>query len=463
MKSTLIILAIACLSLGALARDANQPNVVIIFTDDQGYRDVGCFGATDIKTANLDRMAAEGIRFTDFHVAQAVCSASRASLLTGCYPNRIGIKGALGPNSKVGLSDQETTIAQLLKARGYATGMVGKWHLGDHASFLPIKHGFDEWFGLAYSHDMWPKHEKTKYPDLPLYDYDKVVTQNPDPSTLTTRYTERAVSFIERQKDKPFFLYVAHNLPHVPLGVSEKFKGKSERGLYGDVIMEIDWSVGQILDALKRNGLDNDTLVIFTSDNGPWLLFGNHGGQALPLREGKATSFEGGLREPFIARWPGKIQAGAVCAELACTMDLLPTIAKLTGAELPARPIDGKDIWPLLSSAPNAKSPHEFFYYYWIDELQAVRAGKWKLHVAHNYTQPDPPGKDGHYGKYATRKIGQELFDLEKDVSESHDVAAENPKVVEELLALAERAREDLGDSAQKRIGKNIRPPGKLP
>src|SRR5437016_7213009 len=276
---------------GVLLRgaEADRPNFVIIFTDDQGYQDVGCFGSPDIKTPHLDRMAREGMRFTDFYVGQPVCTASRAALLTGCYPNRIGLLGALGPKSKVGISDKELTIAQILKTRGYATAIFGKWHLGDSPQFLPTRHGFDRYFGLPYSNDMWPNHPANprNYPPLPLIQGEQVVGLMPDQTQLTTWYTERALRFIERNKDRPFFLYVAHNMPHVPLHVSEKFKGKSDRGLYCDAIMEIDWSVGQILASLKSNGLDEKTLVVFTSDNGPWLLYGNHAGSALPLPEGK--------------------------------------------------------------------------------------------------------------------------------------------------------------------------------
>jgi arylsulfatase A-like enzyme len=445
--------------------DPARPNFVIILTDDQGYQDVGCFGAPDIRTPNLDRMAREGMRFTDFYVGQPVCTASRASLLTGCYPNRVGLLGALGPRSKVGISDREQTIAQVLKTRGYATAIFGKWHLGDAPQFLPTRHGFDEYFGLPYSNDMWPNHPTNPrgYPPLPLFRGEEIIGLMPDQTQLTTWYTEHAIRFIERNRDRPFFLYVAHNLPHVPLHVSDKFKGKSKRGLYGDVIMEIDWSVGRILETLKRQGLDRRTLVVFTSDNGPWLLYGNHAGSALPLREGKTTTFDGGLREPCIMRWPGRIPAGTVCRQLAATMDLLPTFARLAGAAPPTdRVIDGRDIWPLLSGQPGAQSPHEAYFYYWGKHLQAVRSGKWKLHLAHEYDHPDPPGHDGKPGQYVKRKIGVELFDIETDIGETNDVADRHPEVVARLQALAEQCREDLGDSATGREGKNVRPPGRL-
>ena len=296
---------------------ASRPNVIIIFTDDQGYGDVGCYGAKGFTTPNLDRMAREGIRFTDFYVAQPVCSSSRTALLTGCYPNRVGIVGALNPKDRHGIHDDEMTLGQLCKSKGYATAVFGKWHLGHHLQFLPPRHGFDEYLGLPYSNDMWPQHptEGKKFPELPLIEGSQTIEINPDQTRLTTLYTERAVSFIDKHAGAPFLLYLAHNMPHVPLYVSDKFKGKSERGPYGDVIEEIDWSVGQVLESLKRNKIDENTLVMFTCDNGPWLTYGNHGGTAGPLREGKGTTFDGGVRVPFIARWPGKIPAGSTCRE----------------------------------------------------------------------------------------------------------------------------------------------------
>jgi arylsulfatase A len=461
-RFTFVAALIACPTL-VMAAD-RLPNVVLIYADDLGYGDLGCYGSK-IPTPNLDRMAKEGMRFTDFYVSQAVCSASRAALLTGCYPNRIGILGALGPNSKNGISDKEMTIAQVLKPRGYATAIFGKWHLGHQPQFLPTRHGFDEYFGLPYSNDMWPKHPSSKFPDLPLIDGEKTIETNPDQTKLTTWYTERAVKFIEKSKDRPFFLYVPHNMPHVPLHVSDKHKGKSGQGLYGDVIMEIDWSAGEILSALKKHGLDDQTLVIFTSDNGPWLNFGNHAGSSGPLREGKGTTWEGGQREPCIMRWPGKIPAGTVCREVTATIDVLPTLAKLAGAELPKLPIDGKDISPLMLGEKGAKSPHDAYYFYWDRHLQAVRSGKWKLHFPHTYrTMLDQTlGRDGEPGKYVQKEIGLSLYDLENDVGETMNVAKYHPDVVERLQALAEKTRNDLGDSATKRQGKGVRPPGMVP
>ena len=289
-------------SVVAQEKPKRPPNVIVIYADDLGYADLGCFGAKKIKTPNLDRMAKQGVRFTSFYVSQAVCSASRAALMTGKYSNRAGILGALGPASKTGLAREHTTMAEMLKALGYATSIIGKWHLGHLPDYLPTRRGFDEYYGLPYSNDMWPKHPTTKFPDLPLIAGEKTIELNPDQTKLTTNYADKAVQFIQKNKDQPFFLYLAHNMPHVPLFVSERFKGKSEAGTYGDVIMEIDWSVGQILDTLQRLGIDDNTLVIFTSDNGPWLSYGNHSGSAGILREGKGTAWEGGVRVPFIAR-----------------------------------------------------------------------------------------------------------------------------------------------------------------
>jgi arylsulfatase A-like enzyme len=442
------------------------PNFVVIYCDDLGYGDIGPFGATGYQTPNLDRMAAEGMKFTDFHSAAAVCSASRVALMTGCYPQRVGILGALGPSAKVGINENEMLIPEVLKQRGYATAIFGKWHLGDNPRFLPTRHGFDRYFGLPYSNDMWPNHPTNAkaYPPLPLIEGEKVIQKMPDQTQLTTWYTERAVQFIQENKDRPFFLYVPHSMPHVPLFVSDKFKGKTERGLFGDVIAEIDWSVGQILSTLKSSGIDEQTLVLFSSDNGPWLSYGNHAGNAGPLREGKGTTWDGGHLEPTLARWPGKIPAGRVCKELTATIDVLPTFAKLASAEPPKdRIIDGLDIWPLLSGVEGAKTPHDRFYYYWNFGLEAVRSGPWKLHLPHEYRSLEAEaGKDGQPGPYKTVKTELALYNLENDVGERTNVSEQNPEVVKKLLALAEEGRADLGDSLTNQTGKNRRPPGKL-
>jgi arylsulfatase len=459
---------------GSAFAAARQPNVIIVFNDDMGYADIGVFGAKGYTTPNIDRLAREGVQFTNFHVAQAVCSASRAALLTGCYSNRVGIHGALGPKNTHGINAAETTIAEVMKSRGYATGMAGKWHLGHHAAFLPPRHGFDDSFGLPYSNDMWPYHPEAKpgsYPKLPLYENGRVIDAEITPDkmrNLTTRYTERAVSFIEKNKDRPFFFYLAHSMPHVPLAVSDKFKGKSQRGLFGDVIMEIDWSVGEVLRTLAKHGLERDTLVIFTSDNGPWLSYGNHAGSAAPHREGKGTAWEGGTRVPCLMRWPGQLPAGAVSDDYLMTIDLLPTLAGRIGAKLPALPIDGLDVWPLLSRQPGAKNPHDGYgNWYAQNELQAVVRGDglWKLVLPHRYRTLGgrPGGRDGTPAKYETVALtAPTLYNLRSDRSETTDVAAANPAVVQHLLAFAEKCRADLGDSLTKRTGPGAREPGRL-
>lgn len=460
---------------------ADKPNIVIIFIDDMGYADIGPFGATAYKTPHLDRMAKEGRIFTDFHSATAVCSASRAGLMTGCYPERVSILGALNWSAKTGISDNEMTLAQLCKTRGYATAIYGKWHLGHHHPFLPLQHGFDEWFGLPYSNDMSPlqadmikglpaaqKANKRKAPPLPLYDGNEIVDHAVTPeklAQLTTLYTEHAVSFIERNKDRPFFLYVPHTMVHVPLAVSDKFKGKSGAGLFGDVVEELDWSVGEILGALKKNGIDDNTFVLFTSDNGPWLSYGNHAGSAGPLREGKGTMWEGGYREPCVMRWPGKIPAGTKCDELASTIDMFPTVARMIGGQVPSeRKIDGKDILPLITGEAGAKSPHEVLYCFYDRQLRAVRDPRWKLVLPHEYRSLNgkPGGRDGVPAPYTQLKAKEALYDLKNDVSEEHDVSADHPEIVARLERAAEQARVELGDELTHRVGSEVRPPGRV-
>jgi arylsulfatase A len=483
LSRCLAVWLLAGAGLGLRAAAEVKPNIIIIFTDDQGYADVGKFGAEGFQTPNLDHMADEGAIFRNFHVAQPVCSASRAGLLTGCYPNRIGIHGALAPGTKTGLSAEEMTLAQLLKAQGYATAIFGKWHLGDAPQFMPLQHGFDEFFGLPVSVDYWPGHPdlitnfppdivalKRGYPNLPIYEGNKIFHPEmsiDDLNHLTTWYTERSVQFIEKNKDHPFFLYLAQSMPHVPLGVSAKFRGKTARGLYGDVIEEIDWSVGQILDTLRRDGLEDNTWVIFTSDNGPWLCYGTDAGSAKPLREGKATNWEGGTREPCIMRWPGHIPAGADTWDMLMTIDLFPTIAHLLGAELPKHKLDGLDVWPIISRQPGAKNPHDaYWFYYEVNELQAVTTsdGRWKLQLPHTYSTlaGKPGGKGGVPAPYSKRRIEkEELYDLVNDIGESTDISTQHPEVVRQLEAEAEKARADLGDALTKREGAGHRAPGR--
>jgi len=483
IAAVVLCLAIAAVPASAGNASAPLPNIVIILTDDQGYADVGVFGARGFTTPNLDRLASQGCVYRNFHVAQPVCSASRCGLLTGCYPNRLGIHGALGPRSKVGISSQETTLAELLKQRGYATAIFGKWHLGDSEQFLPLQHGFNEYFGLPYSNDMWPLHpdyvnlppndEKRKrgFPDLVMFEGNKVVipqVTHADQNQLTTWYTERAVRFIENNKERPFFVYLAHNMPHVPLHVSDKFRGKTRRGLYGDVIEEIDWSVGEVMQALRRTGVETNTWVIFTSDNGPWLSYGDHAGSAFPLREGKATCWEGGTRVPCVMRWPGRIPAGTETWQMLMTIDLFPTIAKLIGAPLPERPIDGLDVWPIISRKPGAKNPHAaYWFYYEVNQLQAIISGdgRWKLQLPHTYhtLAGGPGGIGGRPVPYQSRKVEQpELYDLVNDMPEGIDLAAKHPEIVSRLQTEAEAARQELGDALTKRTGKGVREPGRV-
>lgn len=424
---------ILCMLLLACATKEKAPNVIIFFTDDQGYEDVGCFGSPLIKTPNLDQMAKDGMRFTDFYSASAVCSPSRAALLTGCYPPRVGVPVVLWPESENGLSNTEVTIADMLKQKGYATECIGKWHVGDSPDRLPNKQGFDKYFGIPYSNDMSInrsfklaknivynegmtidslKEVKWRGGKVPLMQQDEVIEYPADQSTLTKRYTEEAINFITDKKDSSFFLYLAQTMPHVPLNPSPKFRGTSARGLYGDVIEELDWSMGQILQTLKDLNIDENTLVIFTSDNGPWHLENGHGGSAFPLRGFKFETYEGGMREPMIAQWKGKIPAGSECGEIASTIDLLPTIAHLVDGKLPTKAIDGKNIWPLLAGEAGAKSPHEAFFFYSDTVLQAVRCNKWKFR--------EVKGK-------------AELYNLDEDISETKNIAAENQEIVETM------------------------------
>ena len=468
IPSFALVVALSTATSNAQERDfVDRPNFIVIFCDDMGYADIGPFGATGYETPHLDRMAEEGMVLTSFCVARSVCSPSRAALMTGCYPVRVGVPGNFGPGSTTGLHPDEMTIAEVVKQQGYATAMFGKWHLGHLPPFRPHRQGFDEWFGLPYSNDMWPFHpeqgSRFNFPDLPLMENDTILNsrvQPEDQTHLTTWYTERATDFIRQHQDQPFLIYLPHAMPHVPLYVSDKFDGETERGLYGDVISDIDWGVSQILSTLRELQLDERTLVIFTSDNGPWLLYGDHGGSAGPLREGKGTAFEGGYRVPCVAWWPGQIPAGTTCNELASTIDVLPTIAQLAEAELPEKKIDGENIWPLLSGEADAESPHEVFFYYSGANLSGVRSGKWKLMFAQAYGRVDPPGTDGLPGTRARGNIPLSLFDLESDVGESTNIAAQHPAVVARLQALAEEMRSELGDGREN-TGTERRPVGR--
>ena len=470
---SIVIPFCALLLLGAAPKYSlpKSPNVILIFLDDMGYGDLGVTGALGYETPNIDRMAAEGTRFTNFLAAQAVCSASRAALLTGCYPNRVGISGALGPTATRGLNPDEETIADLLKEKGYATGIFGKWHLGFQKQFLPLQQGFDEFYGIPYSHDMWPQHpnqEKSKYPELHFIEGNEAVKQIKtleDVARITGAITERATSFIRRHKNQPFFMYVPHPLPHVPLAVSEGFKGKSKRGIFGDVMMEIDWSVGEILKELKKQDLDKNTVVIFTSDNGPWLNYGDHAGSSGGFREGKGTSFEGGQRVPCIIRWPGVIPAQRVSNQLFSTIDILPTVVKLCNARQPKKKIDGLECTALLTGIDTKSPRDEFLYYYRKNSLEAVRKGDWKLVFAHPSRSYEGflPGTEGQPGAVTeNRRFETALYNLARDPGERYDVKELFPDRVAILEKVAENARNELGDDLQNRTGNGVREAGKV-
>jgi arylsulfatase A-like enzyme len=463
------------------ADPAEPPNVVLLLVDDLGYADVGCFGGDADLTPNLDRMAREGRRFTDFVVSSPVCSASRASLMTGCIHERIGIFGALGPQSRTGIDDGETTMAEMLKGRGYKTACIGKWHLGHHPQFLPTRHGFDSYFGLPYSNDMWPFHpdlvnlppdapqRRNGFPPLPLFENETVVDADvtaEDQVSLTERYTQRAEAFLEASAGKgPFFLYVPYTMVHVPLFASKPFQGTSQRGIFGDVLREVDASVGRILQKLKDLHVDDNTLVLFTSDNGPWLSYGLHAGSAGNLREGKGTCWEGGMRVPLIARWPRHIPANTTSDRLTATIDLFPTIASLAGSNLPALPIDGKDIRPLLTGDAAVPSPHTSLPYYFLNnELQAVRTERWKLVLPHRYRslQGRKGRDDGMPIPYVDMEAPLSLYDLDNDPSETTNRIAEYPEVAQILLDEASRWRDVLGDSLTKTTGRQRRPAGQV-
>lgn len=449
--SSFFLVFILFFSLGLIGKEKkgkeeaiSKPNFIIIFTDDQGYADLSCFGGEHVKTPRIDKMAAEGLKLTNFYVAAPLCTPSRAALMTGSYPKRVGMATGSGfpvllaADSK-GLNPDEVTIAEVLRAVGYKTGMFGKWHLGDQPEFLPTRQGFDEFFGIPYSHDIHPFHTKQKkynFPSLPLLEGETIIEMDPDADYLNKRITERVIDFIETNKEKPFFIYVPHTSPHRPLLASPQFMAdapeavkkalKSENNsvdyktrdkIYPQTISEIDWSVGQILDALKMNGLDENTFVIFTSDNGPVI------GSAKPLKGKKGETFEGGMRMPTVVRWPGKIPASAVNDELLTAMDILPTFAKLAGAETPTdRIIDGKDIFSVLQG--NSKSPHEMFFYYSKETLEAVRSGKWKMRIS--------------------GKSSPELYDLENDISETTNVLQEYPEIADKLKVHAYEFDRDL-------------------
>jgi len=432
---TLFVLLTALLATTAPAR---PPNVVVIFIDDMGYGDIGPFGATKQRTPHLDRMAKEGMKLTSFY-ATPVCSVSRAQMMTGCYGARVSVPGVYFPGQSVGLNPSEVTVAERLKEKGYATQMVGKWHLGDQPEFLPTRQGFDHYYGIPYSNDMLKKSADTKVPVVPVLRDEKVteLMDGEGQRRMVELYTKEAVDFITRSKDQPFYLYFAHNAVHTPIWPGAAFAGKSQNGRFGDWVEEVDWSVGQVLDTLRAQGLDKDTLVVFTSDNGPWLTKGTDGGSAGPLRGGKGSTWEGGVRVPTLAWWPGRVPAGSVNDAVAATIDLLPTFVSLAGGTMPATPvIDGRDITPILlgQSKESAREAHYYFASY---DLQAVRQGRWKLALS---PQPEGMGKQA-----AKTAAGLRLYDLDAEIGEQTDVAAQHPEVVAKLKALADKMAAEIG------------------
>jgi arylsulfatase A-like enzyme len=434
-------------SLQASQSGTQKPNIVIIFLDDSGYADFRPFGKTPYPTPNVEKLASEGCQFHEFYVPQAICSASRSALLSGCYPGRTGVVGAHSPGAR-GLDPSFATMGEVLKTAGYRTAVFGKWHIGDQPDTRPPARGFDESCGLMYSNDMWefhPQHPEHYRTPLHFWENGKIkverMTKKEQPM-LTTWYTEHAVDFIRRNRSDPFLLYVPHSMPHVPLFRSEKFAGKSGAGVYGDVMMELDWSVSQIMKSLKDNGLEDNTLVIMTSDNGPWTSYGNHAGHT-PFREAKGTSFDGGTRSACIMRYPDKIKAGTVSNRTMCTIDLLPTIAKLAGAKLPKNPIDGLDVWDLIIDKHGAQNPHKYYAFSTNKTFEGVISGdgRWKLHLPHSYRTLVYAGNDGNPGEYRQAEIGLSLFDMEADPYEKENVLSKFPDVAKRMQGFAEEHR----------------------
>lgn len=442
--------SLAAMRLSAAARAPGTPNFVVILLDDSGWSDYKPFGHPPYPTPNIERLASQGCRFNNFYVPQAICSASRSALLSGCYPGRTKVFGAHGPGAR-GLDPSFATMGQVLHAKGYRTAVFGKWHIGDQPDTRPPARGFDESCGLMYSNDIWEFHIPQNYP-APLHFWEngkvKIEQMTPDlQPMLTTWYTEHAVDFINRNKENPFLLYVPHSMPHVPLFRSEKFKGKSGTGVYGDVMLEIDWSVGEILNALKDNGLDDNTFVMLSSDNGPWTSYGNHAGTT-PFREAKATGFDGGTRSACLMRYPGKIKAGSASNRALCTIDLLPTFAHLAGAPLPGNPIDGLNVWDLILDKPGTVNPHEYYAFSTGKNFEAVMSadGHWKLHVPHTYRSLVEAGNNGEPGKFRDARIELSLFDMERDPFETINVIDKFPEVATRLKMFAEQHRRQFFD-----------------
>ena len=450
------------LLLFSCVKNETTPNIVFILTDDLGYGDLSSYGSKTINSENIDQLAKDGIKLTSYYAAQPVCSASRAAVLTGVYPNRIGIHNAFGPNSNSGISHSELTLAEMLKENGYSTGIYGKWHLGSKKEYFPTNHGFDEFYGILYSNDMWRWHPEYPegYPeDLLLYRNESPIMEIIDQSDLTKDITSESIDFIERNKNNPFFLYIAHPQPHVPLFVSKDFENITGNGLYADVITEIDYSVGRVLKSLEENGLTENTIVVFTSDNGPWLSYGNHSGSSGIYREGKGTTWEGGVRVPSIIKFPNKLKS-RVIDEPVMAIDWMPTFAELTNSKLSENKIDGKNIWPLLTGETHS-SPHEkLYFYYRVNELHSIRMNDWKIHFSRTYRSLNgrPGGVDGIPVKYDMNLIEQnELYNLKDDPRELNNVFNEFPEIAKKMEELGEKARSELGDNLTGKKGIEIR------
>ena len=462
--STLLVLFL----FGCSKSIEKSPNIVFILTDDLAYADLSSYGSEFIETPNLDKMADDGVKMTSYYAAQAVCSASRAAILTGCYPNRLGISGAFGPKSKRGINPDEFLLSEMLKENNYKTGIFGKWHLGDAEKFLPTNHGFDEFYGILFSNDMWKFHPERPegYPDdLMLYRNETPIQSIIDQSDLTKDITDESIRFIEKNKDNQFFLYIAHPQPHVPLFASKDFNGSTGNGLFADVISEIDFSVGRVIEALEKNNLTENTIVVFTSDNGPWLSYGDHAGSSGIYREGKGTAWEGGQRVPCIIKYPSEIKAKTIIDEPVMGIDWMPTFSHITGSKLSDNKIDGKNIWPLLTQKED-KSPHkELYFYYRQNELHAVRSGNWKLYFPRSYRTLNgkPGGKDGMPVKYEYNEVkSNELYNLKEDPSEMKNVYMENIEKAKELEKMGENARQELGDALTSIVGDGVRKIGTI-
>lgn len=450
-------------------QDKNSiPNILMIITDDQGYGDLSAFGATDIATPNIDLLGEEGTKYTRFYVPQSQCTPSRAGILTGCYPNRVGVDWVFLPHSKTGLNPEEATIAEVLQPAGYASAYFGKWHLGHHPDFLPTNQGFDEYFGIPYSNDMWPLNPRKDYtfPPLPLIEnattidtVDEVLQKN-----MTRLLTQKTIDFIKKNKQKPFFAVLSHPMPHVPLYVSDEFKGKSKRGLYGDVMMELDWSTGEIMKTLKSLTIDQNTMVLFLSDNGPWIAYGNHGGSTAGLKEGKETSFEGGIRSPLLIRYPKKIPAGNIVETPINGIDLLPTFAHLAQTNLPTKKIDGKNILAQLEGATKNMAHDAYYFYMNKNQLEAVMTQQWKLVLPHAYNSLNGKlgGQDGALAAYEKINTKMELYDLINDPKETTNLVETQPQIVKNLVIKADSIRTILGDKVTGVTGTGIRPLGQI-